>query len=288
MCIQQHSDYERKEVFLVVLDQKINKLITKGSVAEAYSVENREYRLRNLITPAIGLYPKCAGYTILKSRELFDTMYGDFEIYPRGFSAKYLKSAFIDTYGEETPFVSLGKKFACIKTTNFARDLAAKIVGLSSNERLITITLRKSKYDPKRNSNVYEWAKFANYAAEKGYRVVVMPDTENPSEFEPIRKELVYTQFVYNVELRAALYEISDCNLGVANGPLGLSHFNENVKSTIMLKIAPPGSENAEQYKSSGVNPDEPYYWFNKSTFNSSLNDTYENIKKLFDTAIGI
>ena len=35
-----------KKFFLVVLDQKINKLITKGSVAEAYSVENREYRLR--------------------------------------------------------------------------------------------------------------------------------------------------------------------------------------------------------------------------------------------------
>ena len=106
-----------------------------------------------------------------------------------------------------------------------SQNLAAKIVGLSGNERLITITLRKSKYDPKRNSDVYEWAKFANYAAEKGYRVVVMPDTENPSEFEPIRKELVYTQFVYNVELRAALYEISDCILRVANGPLRIKSF---------------------------------------------------------------
>ena len=279
---------QKKNFFVVILDQQVNKQITKGSFAEAYSVENREYRLRNLIAPATGLYPACVGFSILKSRELFYSMYEGYDIYPPEFSPTYLKSAAINMYDEKLPFVGLGKKFASIKTTSFARKLAAKIIELKDKDRLITITLRRSKYDPKRNSDLNEWEKFSNYAIGKGYRVVVMPDAENPSEFEPISRELIYTTFVYNIELRAAVYEISECNLGVSNGPLALSYFNADVNSTIAIKNAPSGSEDEAIYKTSGVNPNDPYFWYNDLTYNSSLDDTFLNIKKLFESVMSI
>jgi hypothetical protein len=119
-----------------------------------------------------------------------------------------------------------------------------------------------------------------------GYRVVILPDTEAPSLYHPIPSSLIYNEFIYNVELRAALYQLSKCNLGVANGPLGLSHFNPLVNSTIMLKLSPKGSDNAAEYEATGVDPETPYFWYNKLTINSCLDDTFVNIKALFHQVI--
>jgi len=273
----------RSEFLFVVVDQTIYKNISKGTFAAAYSIENREYRLRNLIEPACNLFPACRGSIVLKNRKDLVPLLGEFRLFPEGYDPYDYQSCNNDYYNT---YKHIGVDFASLQVSPFTCLLASELVGIASDTPLITITLRRSKYDACRNSRLEEWSKFAVYAEEQGYQVAVIPDSENPNELGSIPNKYVHHVFSHNLELRAALYQLSHCNLGVANGPMILSTLNSKVRSTILINIMPDGSEVSvpRAWTDIGLTPGDPYFWYNKNTINSTLPDNFENILNLFSS----
>ena len=218
------------------------------------------------------------------SRNSFINFYSGYQIFYSKNSPGYTDfSLFLSGNVFASTTFNSDASYASIVVPDYSLGLAKKLLNLNKFEKLLTVTIRNSRYDKLRNSPFPEWAKFVHYAIKLGYRVVVLPDTENSLEFDPISPHLVYNEFIYNVELRAALYQISQCNLGVANWPMTLSTLNPLAKSTLMFKIAPKGSELASEFINSNINPDDPRFYYNSCTVNLTLDDTFENIKNVFN-----
>jgi hypothetical protein len=267
---------------IIIIKPEILTKLKFGSFNEAFNVENRDFRLRNIIAPATGLFPLCSGYSVI-SRTDFKRIYGNERIYPADYSVDDYRSNQIKI----NDFKDRGRSLASLTPSEFAINLCWDILG-KRYKKLVTITLRNSRYDSPRNSNLEAWAEFERFLEISGYDVVVVPDTENPSEYSPIGAKNVYECFALHLELRAALYQLAEFNFGVANGPLILATLNPKGKITISLKVNSEKSEssNAAAYRASGSIPGEPYFWYNPHSINSVLDDSFENIKFLFELLV--
>jgi hypothetical protein len=97
---------------------------------------------------------------------------------------------------------------------------------LSADLPLITVSLRTSKFQPSRNSNLTAWAKLTRRLKEKGYRVVVIPDFEDVVGDKLFAKHFqssdVSIEASCSLLLRARLYESAIQNFGVVNGIMSL------------------------------------------------------------------
>lgn len=101
-----------------------------------------------------------------------------------------------------------------------------------NNRKLITITLRSSTYMPERNSNIFAWKAFAKNLDLNKYFPVFIPDTEKAltATTDEWQSFNVFNEPAWNLQLRAALYELSYLNLGVNNGPMALCWLNRNCR----------------------------------------------------------
>jgi len=99
-----------------------------------------------------------------------------------------------------------------------ASDSAREQIASRFTRPYATISMREASYWPDRNSNKPEWAKVAQWLTDHGLPVVVIPDT-NGTGLEG------FTEFLpacFDIDLRAALYERAEINLGVLNGPISM------------------------------------------------------------------
>jgi len=51
-----------------------------------------------------------------------------------------------------------------------------------------------------------------------------------------------------------------------------------------MLNVAPLGSETQVMYEKAGISPSAPYFYQNKESGNFAINDSFENIRMLFES----
>jgi hypothetical protein len=97
---------------------------------------------------------------------------------------------------------------------------------------LVTVSLRTSKFQPTRNSNLSAWADLVERARAKGYRVAVIPDFEDLvgekkfSEF--FRESDVVAEAAFSLLIRASLYETATYNFGVNNGVMAILLHSKN------------------------------------------------------------
>ena len=87
----------------------------------------------------------------------------------------------------------------------------------AGSRRVVTITLRRYGYMPRRNSNLLAWIVFARGLDATRYCPVFIPDTNDTIEGLPkeLRDFLVFPEAAWNIPLRMALYERAFLNLGV-------------------------------------------------------------------------
>jgi hypothetical protein len=118
----------------------------------------------------------------------------------------------------------------------YARQFKDNYAG---GREIVVITLRSYAYMPERNSNIEAWAEFAKIAAGKGYAAVFVLDTE--TAMEPVPAALAGATICHaaswNLELRAALYEIAYLNIGIAHGPFELCWYNHKCRYVCFLKL---------------------------------------------------
>lgn len=103
------------------------------------------------------------------------------------------------------------------------------------DHRPVVITLRECSYWPQRNSDVYEWVRFAR-SLPNTQRVVFLRDTDmvgHPFEFE------VSDEASLNLHKRLALYQVASMNFFVMNGPAALAYYTQHVPYAVFLTSAP-------------------------------------------------
>jgi len=99
----------------------------------------------------------------------------------------------------------------------------------------ITITLRECTYWPQRNSDVFEWIKFARYIGGSK-RVIFLRDTDcvgQPFEFETCDEASI------DLHKRLALYRRASMNFFVMNGPASLVYYTQDTPYAVFLTKAP-------------------------------------------------
>ena len=157
----------------------------------------------------------------------------------------------------------------------------------SESPKIVTITIRNSKFDPVRNSKIPEWVRFAEYLQGRGFEPIIIPDADQP--FDNDGKLIKFTDTgiaaAYNQGIRLCLYQKAFVNFFVPNGPSYLAFFSSDVRY-IQMKAWLKGScispSDMESYD--WVDPlTSRAYWANELQMLNGDDDTFDNIKKHFD-----
>jgi hypothetical protein len=96
----------------------------------------------------------------------------------------------------------------------------------------VTVSLRETKYFRKRNSNINEWIKAANFIKGLGRRTIFIRDTAN--SYQHIDGHEICPEAAIDLHKRLALYRAASMNLFIANGPGGLALAATDIPYIIM------------------------------------------------------
>ncbi len=224
-----------------------------------YSTDDKRWRLRNILVPCCWLIPACQNVTVSTSRREARAMQTFLakRIFPKG----YTVSSPVEQYGYSHLAVasSRGAAVPSIQAPPQARLFMKAWIQLNAgNRQVITITLRESSYELDRNSSLHDWSEFARSLDPTVYCPVLIRDVE--AAFKPLPAELdgllICDEVVWNIELRAALYELSYLNMGISNGPCGLFVFNQRSRYLWFKMITPSCGATTEQHlRSVGIEP---------------------------------
>lgn len=165
----------------------INFVLGERSITErdfAFSAPRKAWRLHNMLVPSVRALASCTGYSI--------GQWGKQEL----------------GYKPQPPLNEI-----LFAAPDDARGYMAH--WLFTNSPVATITLRQSDFQTKRNSNIAEWQKVADWLASCNYCVVIVPDTEKAlnNQAPGITGHRICEQAALNPILRLALYELANVNL---------------------------------------------------------------------------
>jgi hypothetical protein len=242
------ADRERRRQGLaaahfVVVPGTLDGLRAERSAYDAaVDLENRRWRLHQVVLPIFGLIPATAGFTLLPSRRAA----GDLRraaggrVYPHHYEPAlpvgHHPSELFDAAraGER----GLAAFESPVQAQRFVDAwLARRLHG----RRLVTITLRDYPFMPDRNSDTDAWTTFARRLPADRYLPVFVPDTERT--LDPLPEALqglaILPEAAWNVGLRLALYERAYLNLGVNNGPLLMGVFSPRTRLLVFKMLTP-------------------------------------------------
>lgn len=177
-----------------------------------FSRERKAWRMHNLLVPLCRLLPSVRNYGVEQE--------GTQDI----------------GYALAGP---LGGKY--LQATPAAKQLIS--MWASAWPKFVTITIRESDFQTKRNSQIAEWVKVAQWLETEGYKAIFVPDTERLcSSATPLPVEYpVCQQAALSPDLRLALYERATLNLFTSGGPFGLALWSGS--PFYLCKAVVPGIE---------------------------------------------
>lgn len=183
----------------------------------------REAMLNRICIPACGFVKSVRNVHRLRSRQAIDGDVFPVEWKPdfpqNHYGVKYLKNA-----------------HRCFT----ASDSAKREVKKRFPYKYATITIREAEYWPERNSNKESARQLCDLLYEIGITPVIVPDTHGSTL-------IGYQSCVdaaRDIDLRLALYEGAEVNVGVANGPMGLCMVSD-AKYVVFKMIDPSGKAQA-------------------------------------------
>jgi hypothetical protein len=265
LFVPQNHDY--------IINEKYRSVVDK---------ENMKWRVENIILPLMSIYPACIGHSILpKGSDVTEAVKGKF-LFPEFYSENFPAAKF---YKEVN--ASKNKFFGFSASIQGKRHIESWKKSNEITVKMVTLTLRQYNYDPKRNSNVDEWIKFAQFIREKGFTPVFVPDTDACFEYDARLDDfIVFEAPCWNLGIRMALYEEADLNLFSPNGTASIAQLNRNVASITTKFVTPNSSDaNVEINLQRGVSEGQNTYDFFDDHFQvlSWKEDTFENILKEFN-----
>jgi|TARA_B110000967_G_scaffold190223_1_gene214719 hypothetical protein len=206
------QDLKSNDMSINIICEQFRQKSTRDKLLE---VSERKWRVNHILLKLANLIPEVSsvtvnsGYLSEKKIPSFPIGYpphpGDKE-YTIPYSGAYLRHFYDSKHINLRPFR--------------ASEQAKNYINNLFRDDVITITLRNSEYQPKRNSNLEEWYKVYQAIKKTRFRPIVIPC------FEDCMKNKSYAKYDWEVwepgcteiDLRLALYEKSHDNLCINNG----------------------------------------------------------------------
>lgn len=227
--------------------------------APHYDVNHVRWRLRNVLVPCCWLIPSCQHVTVCTSRAEAQVLQASLvkHVFPSRYTVRFPKKShsLLNVAGAAPKGVSLSSIEATPQARRFVDDW---IQNRANGLKVVTITLRECPYQRDRNSNLEAWGAFARSLDTSIYYPIVIRDTETAFQHlpPPLHGTVVFPEASWNVELRAALYEMSYLNMSVVNGTNVLVFFNPKAPYLIFKMITPScGPTTIDHYREAGLEP---------------------------------
>lgn len=212
----------------------------------------RIWRRNEILYPMCDLIPSCLGITVCATRREASILCNKVRpnispdrysvTFPIATSTRYLLK---NTSQDIMSFES---------TLQARRYIQQWLTHRLKNRKLITITLRNTLYLPARNSNLLAWYSFVKELDTQEYFPVFLSDTDSAMDklSNEFNEFLFFNEPAWNLNLRAALYEMSYLNLGVNNGVMALCWLNAKCRYITFKMILPETSQIDEAMKPHG------------------------------------
>ncbi len=218
------------------------------------NVDLMRWRLRNILVPLCWLIPSCQQLTVCSSLEeaqIIEESIAKY-IFPKGYMVYFPKESY--SLFQLTNAHPKGY----IQATAQAKRFVAALLSKSNGKKIMTISLRDCPYQSERNSNFKAWSKFISSLDRDIYYPIVIHDTWNAFR-SPLQEcgSIVFPEISWNMELRAALYELSYLNLSVSCGPFMLCVFNSRTRYLMFKMLSQPNLERF--FRSEGLEPGSQY-----------------------------
>ena len=204
-------------------------------------VSGIQWKLINIIQPALSLYPFFSSYET-------STDYASISFLPsrKDTLALCRQHPYLNSIELYKQFLTRPSSLIGIKLPDVAADLAFKYCSRHNLvlSDLVIITLRQTSWDPARNSSLYDWNLFAEYLTQNEIPYAVIPDFDHPSidaSLYPYLRANMLVEPCWNILLRAALYAHCLVHFCIPNGPSILSVLNPSSRY-IFLNFLPVGS----------------------------------------------
>jgi len=191
-----------------------------------------DWRLHNIILPLTQLLPSCSGFTVCDTRALAISLLQQNaeEIYPESYSVEGPISR--HHTGWTVLPGHLGDDIQYFEAPDQAKKYAQKWIDEHAGGKpCVTLTLREAPFIKSRNSDPAVWGEFARRLTQKGFFPILLRDIDTALEVPPPELEAItpFSDGVFNLPLRIALYELCHINTFVANGPAQVCFYNKNV-----------------------------------------------------------
>jgi hypothetical protein len=228
------------------------------------NLESRRWRLHHVVIAIFRLLPSISGYTICASRAEADLLCKALASHtcPPDYSVRFPK----------TP----GTREVCeaarkgVKVLPMLRATPQALVYVrqflaprAKGRRVVVINLRRYGYMPPRNSNDDAWIAFAKSLDPQKWLPVFVLDTDTAHDLRSPQLDgfVICEAAAWNVEIRAALYELADLTMAIAQGPMELCWLNDRCRYAMFVKpnSAPQTSEGVITSHGFEMNTSPPY-----------------------------
>ena len=242
-------------------------------------MDSANLRLKNILIDSIFMFKNSFNnFHFFGDRKEAKNLVSQYNyIFPKKFSFDYKNK---HLYADQIRGATLEKQKKIFKPVVINNIFSDKIIDDKlSNKKFVTLTLRESSYNKKKNSNLKEWINFTKYLLKKKLKIIVIRDIERILNNDFFRKFETFPYASFDLNFRVGLYKKSICNLFTTNGPQQITNFN-NLYSISFKE----GSKYQNDYKKMvGIEENLKSKILTKKQLYVFDEDNFENIKNNFE-----
>lgn len=269
---------------VVVVPKEMHPSLDWSSFTESYGDDAIAYRSIFLFGTLSALGSRCRGFQLLPSRKELSAALGQRAVYPPSYGLGQTERFEVLLHAELR-----ANGVRCeLAVPRHVERLMAQWPILSTGAKIVTITIRHSKFDVVRNSNMPAWLAFADHIKGRGFTPIFIPDSDQPfSNFESQEYiENVGFCAAYHPGIRLFLYKRAFVNFFVPNGPGALVLYSSDIRY-IYMKTWLAGSDSSPSSMSGYDFIDQStgrVFWASAAQYFNGDPDTIENIVANFNS----
>jgi len=212
--------------------------------------------IQNVMTSCCWLLPSCRQLTICNSRQ--EAAFIARELAINKFPQDYTIEAPEEHYShfKICQAIAAGPQVSLHSPAKARQYIQQWMTSRNIRQKIVTMTLRETFADIKRNSQIAEWVKFARSLDPRDYHPVFIRDTNASlsADLPELEGFTVFFEAPWNLELRMALYEAAYLNMFVNNGPAALCSLNARTRYLTFVYLSEEQfSCSRAYYESAGV-----------------------------------
>jgi hypothetical protein len=279
-----------KKVFVVIVPYGDKQMRGQSPDYESFiNKDGRAWRVRNIILPAISMFPEVGGFACLTTRDQAISYFPQYGV--RIFPKTYL----LDLPCQPNHRLIQDNKLSgenvwpLMRPTPLATEYVKEYLQrITNGRRPVVISLRSSDYAKGRNSNIAAWTEFASKLDTKIYSPIFITDQQRGIEHSA--QELagfnVCTEASWNLEIRMALYTAAFVNLAISHGPMELCWYNSGASYLLFMSPDKDETISSDSYALSKFSIGKDFTFAAPQQHLIWADDTEENISVAFNKFI--